>query len=138
MTENDKTLTLFSTRVRQLILQYEQTKKENEELYVMLENQGSEIQRLKSILEQTKRDFESLKMAKMMEISDGDIDAAKKRISGLIKEVNKCITLLDIASSLEYEKSNHDTEPYDNILAQLTQEVEEALGVNQNPRLSKQ
>ncbi len=94
MTENDKTLTLFSTRVRQLILQYEQTKKENEELYVMLANQESEIQRLKSILEQTKRDFESLKMAKMMEISDGDIDAAKKRISGLIKEVNKCITLL--------------------------------------------
>ena len=94
MTENDKTLTLFSTRVRQLILQYEQTKKEDEELYVMLENQESEIQRLKSILEQTKRDFESLKMAKMMEISDGDIDAAKKRISGLIKEVNKCITLL--------------------------------------------
>lgn len=94
MTENDKTLTLFSTRVRQLILQYEQTKKENEELYVMLENQESEIQRLKSILEQTKRDFESLKMAKMMEISDGDIDAAKKRILGLIKEVNKCITLL--------------------------------------------
>ena len=94
MTENDKTLTLFSTRVRQLILQYEQTKKENEELYVMLENQESEIQRLKSILEQTKRDFESLKMAKMMEISDGDIDAAKKRISGLIKEVNNCITLL--------------------------------------------
>ncbi|MDD5788575.1 MAG: hypothetical protein PUD35_07175 [Bacteroidales bacterium] len=94
MTENDKTLTLFSTRVRQLILQYEQTKKENEELYVMLENQEGEIQRLKSILEQTKRDFESLKMAKMMEISDGDIDAAKKRISGLIKEVNKCITLL--------------------------------------------
>lgn len=94
MTENDKTLTLFSTRVRQLILQYEQTKKENEELYVMLENQESEIQRLKSILEQTKRDFESLKMAKMMEISDGDIDASKKRISGLIKEVNKCITLL--------------------------------------------
>ena len=94
MTENDKTLTLFSTRVRQLILQYEQTKKENEELYVMLENQEGEIQRLKSILEQTKRDFESLKMAKMMESSDGDIDAAKKRISGLIKEVNKCITLL--------------------------------------------
>ena len=48
------------------------------------------------------------------------------------------MAMLDIASSLEYEKSNHDTEPYDNILAQLTQEVEEALGVNQNPRLSKQ
>lgn len=30
----------------------------------------------------------------MMEISDGDIESAKRRLSGLIREVNKCITLL--------------------------------------------
>jgi hypothetical protein len=33
-------------------------------------------------------------MAKMIEITDGDMEAAKKRIAGLIREVNKCITLL--------------------------------------------
>ncbi len=94
MTDNDKILTLFTTRVRQMILQYEQIKKENEELYAMLDSQEQEIKRLKSRLEQAGRDCESLKMAKMMEISDGDIESAKRRLAGLIRDVNKCITLL--------------------------------------------
>lgn len=52
------------------------------------------MKRLKSTLEQAQKDYDSLKMAKMMEISDGDIESAKRRLSGLIREVNKCITLL--------------------------------------------
>ena len=94
MTDNDKTLTLFTTRVRQLILQYLDIKKENEELYAMVDARDQEIERLKSGLEQAQRDLQSLKMAKMMEISDGDIEESKRRIAGLIREVNKCITLL--------------------------------------------
>lgn len=94
MADNDKTMTLFTTRVRQLILQYKELKKENEELYAMLEQHEGEIERLKESVGQAQRDYQSLKMAKMMEISDGDIDAAKRRIAGLIREVNKCITLI--------------------------------------------
>lgn len=94
MTDNDKTLTLFTTRVRQMILQYDQIKKENEELYAMVGSHENEIKRLKLCLEQARKDYESLKMARMMEICDGDIDSAKRRLSGLIREVNKCITLL--------------------------------------------
>ena len=94
MADNDKIMTLFTTRVRQLILQYNQLKKENEELYAMLDAQEEEMKRLKPTLEQAQKDYESLKMAKMMEISDGDIESAKRRLSGLIREVNKCITLL--------------------------------------------
>ena len=37
MTENDKILTLFTTRIRQMILQYKETKKENAELYEMVD-----------------------------------------------------------------------------------------------------
>lgn len=94
MADNDKIMTLFTTRVRQMILQYKQLKKENEELYTMLDSQEQEIKRLKSNLEQAQKDQESLKMAKMMEISDGDIESAKRRLAALIREVNKCITLL--------------------------------------------
>jgi len=53
-----------------------------------------EIESLKSSLQQAQRDYQSLKMAKMMEISDGDIEMSKRRIASLIREVNKCITLL--------------------------------------------
>lgn len=94
MADNDKILTLFTTRVRQMILQYEELKKENEELYAMVGEFEDEIKRLKESREQASKDYESLKMAKMMEISDGDIESAKRRLSGLIREVNKCITLL--------------------------------------------
>lgn len=94
MADNDKILTLFTTRVRQMILQYEELKKENEELYAMVGELEGEIKRLKESREQASKDYESLKMAKMMEISDGDIESAKRRLSGLIREVNKCITLL--------------------------------------------
>ena len=77
-----------------MILQYEELKKENEELYAMVGELEDEIKRLKESREQACKDYESLKMAKMMEISDGDIESAKRRLSGLIREVNKCITLL--------------------------------------------
>ncbi len=94
MAENDKILTLFTTRVRQMILQYKELKKENDELYAMVDAHEAEIKRLKASLEQAKKDYESLKMAKMMEICDGDIESAKRRFSSLIRDVNKCITLL--------------------------------------------
>lgn len=77
-----------------MILQYRQMKKENDELYEMVDSKEEEIKRLKQSLEQSRKDYESLKMAKMIEICDGDMDAAKRRIAGLIRDVNKCITLL--------------------------------------------
>ena len=94
MAGNDKILTLFTTRVRQMILQYNELKKENDELYAMVDAKEAEIKRLEASLEQARKDNESLKMAKMMEICDGDIEAAKRTLSSLIREVNKCITLL--------------------------------------------
>lgn len=94
MTDREQTLTLFTTRIRQMILQYRQVKKENDELYEMVDSKEEEIKRLKQSLEQSRKDYESLKMARMIEICDGDMDAAKRRIAGLIRDVNKCITLL--------------------------------------------
>ncbi len=94
MTDNDKTLTLFTTRIRQMILQYNQLKKENDKLYARLVMQENEIKSLRQSLDQAHKDSESLKMAKMIEIYDKDIDTAKRRVAGLIRDVNKCITLL--------------------------------------------
>ena len=94
MTDNDKTLTLFTTRVRQMILHYKEMKKENEELYAMVDARDDEIKSLKMQLEQSRNDYNSLKTARMVEICDGDFEAAKKKIAAMIRDVNKCITLL--------------------------------------------
>ena len=94
MAEDNKTLTLFTTRMRQMILQFKETKKENEELYTMVDARDAEIKQLKAQVLQAQNDYQSLKMARMLEITNGDLEGAKKRLAGLIREVNKCITLL--------------------------------------------
>ena len=33
-------------------------------------------------------------MARMLEITDGDLDGAKERLASLIRSVNKCIAML--------------------------------------------
>lgn len=94
MDANEKTLTAFTTRVRQMILQYSDLKKENSELYAMVVERDAQIKDLQKKLEQADREYQLLKMAKMLEVTDGDMESAQKRVAKLIRDVNKCITLL--------------------------------------------
>ena len=94
MNANEKILNTFATRVRQMILQYETLKKENDELYTLVDQREQEIKQLQEELSQAQADYNSLKMAKMLEVTDGDMETAQKRVAKLIRDVNKCITLL--------------------------------------------
>ena len=94
MNPNEKAISTFETRVRQMILRFQELKKENRELYSIVEKNEKAIKDLQDKLTQADNDYHSLKMAKMMEITDGDLDGAKARISKMIREVNKCITIL--------------------------------------------
>ena len=94
MDANEKTLTAFTTRVRQMIFQYSDLKKENSELYAMVDERDAQIKKLKMKLEQADREYQLLKMAKMLEITDGDMESVQKRVAKLIRAVHKCITLL--------------------------------------------
>lgn len=94
MAQSEKVLANFQTRVRQLILRFQELKKENAELYAMVEEGEQRIKQLQETLAQKERDYESLKMARMMQITDGDLDGAKERLARLIRDVNKCIAVL--------------------------------------------
>ena len=94
MNPSEKTLATFETRVRQLILRFQELKKENEELYAMVSKNEQAISDLQAKLAQADSDYETLKMAKMVEITDGDLESAKARVAKLIREVNKCIAIL--------------------------------------------
>ena len=94
MTANEKTLATFETRLRQMILRFQELKKENGELYQMLDANEKTMKQLQEQLAQKQSDYDSLKMAKMIEITDGNLDGAKERLSKLIRDVNKCISIL--------------------------------------------
>ena len=80
MTSNEQTIATFQTRVRDLLQRFQELKKENADLYAMVEK--------------NEQDYNALKMAKMMEITDGDLESAKARVAKLIRDVNKCIAIL--------------------------------------------
>jgi uncharacterized coiled-coil protein SlyX len=94
MAQNEKVLANFQTHMRQMILRFQELKKENADLYAMVEDGEQRVKQLEEKLAQQERDYQSLKMARMMEITDGDLDGAKERVAKLIRDVNKCIAVL--------------------------------------------
>lgn len=94
MTPNEKAIATFQTRVRDLLLRFQELKKENDELIAMVDQNEQSIKQLHARLEQQERDYNSLKMARMLEITDGDLQGAKDRLAKLIRDVNKCIAIL--------------------------------------------
>ena len=114
MSANEKTINTFATRVRQMILKFDEVKQENAELYAMVDERDAKIKALEEKLAQAQSDYDSLKMAKMMTISDNDMEATQKRIAKLIRDVNKCITLLgENKKSERWQNKNKINYSYD-------------------------
>ena len=90
----EEKLNLFSTRIRQLILQYDTLKVEYAALESRLMAGREENETLQMQLVKAQKDYERLKTARMLEVTDGDVESAQKRLQKLIRDVNKCITLL--------------------------------------------
>ena len=91
---SDKTIVEFQTKVHALILQFQNLKKENEELYAMLEKNEDDVRQLRQQLLDKQQEFDAFKAAKLLEVSDGDIQSARERLAKLIRDVNKCIAVL--------------------------------------------
>ena len=95
MTEEERqSMKRFEAKVRQVIAQMRVLQKENADLYEELEGKDEEIKTLKAELARSKSDYNNLKLAKMIEVSDADIKESKLKISNLVREINKCINIL--------------------------------------------
>ncbi len=86
-----KTLT---TNVRRLILKFTEQKKENTELYAMVDERDKQIAELQKRLSEAEKKYNALMTAKMLTIADTDIESTRKKVNKLIRTVNQCITLL--------------------------------------------
>lgn len=84
----------FEARVRNILVQYSVLKQENTDLYTELEKKDEEIRLLKEELSRSKNEYNNLKLAKMIEITDSDIKESKMKITRLVREINKCISIL--------------------------------------------
>lgn len=94
--EEEKLMRILEARITQLILDFKDLESKNAMLAEQLQKTEAKLTELRVEKEELKAAYESLKIAKMIEISDTDMKNAKSRLSKLVREVNKCIALLNV------------------------------------------
>lgn len=96
MTEKDERLLAeFEIRMRQLMYLCDSLKEENAKLRQALLQKDAALEVLTSQIEMLKDKYNNLKFVKSFSSGDQDeVDQAKRRLSRLVREVDKCITIL--------------------------------------------
>ena len=80
--------------IERLIALYEGVKQENLTLAAQLEGSRKEIDSYKKQISELERQVDNLKLTQAF-TSGGDNASAKEKIEKLIKEIDKCISLLE-------------------------------------------
>ena len=97
MTEDDSRLIeQFEGKIRKLVDLYDTVKCSNSRLQSQLDAKDEEIRQLKDELAGLKESYQNLKRSKVLEVSGHDIDDTKRRVSGLVREIDHCIKLLNV------------------------------------------
>jgi predicted nuclease with TOPRIM domain len=93
--EETKKLQVFEAHFRMLMGKFVQLKAENAELYDMVDQKDAALKELQQKHEELQKQYDNLKLAKIISVSDSDLDNAKKRLAKLVRDVDKCIALLN-------------------------------------------
>jgi chromosome segregation ATPase len=96
MTENDeKLLAEFEVRMKQLMYLCDMLKEENARMKQELEQKNTTMEVISSELEELKTRYDNLKFAKSFSSeNEEERTEAKRRLSKLVRDVDKCITML--------------------------------------------
>lgn len=96
MTEEDKKLlSTFEARFRHLLYKYQQLKQKNGELKDSIRKKDKVIEEMQSNYHNLETKYTNLKLAKIISINDNEARDTKQRLSKLVREVDKCIALLN-------------------------------------------
>ncbi|MCQ2148024.1 MAG: hypothetical protein MJZ16_10970 [Bacteroidales bacterium] len=88
-------LTNIKSDIEKLIALYEGQKVQNEDLRVKLEKSQQEAQAYKKQIEDLEHQIDNLKLAEAFLAPTGSDSGAKAKITKLIKEIDKCISMLE-------------------------------------------
>ena len=84
----------FSKQVRQLLLKYKEMRQELHDMKERVSAQERDVKSMETLANASMHDYDMLKTAKMLEVSNGDLEVTRQRINKLVRDVDRCITLL--------------------------------------------
>ena len=85
----------FRAKVKQIIAKHESLKQEKRQLVGKIGELEKTIGSLREENRLMEQKYENLKLARMLNVSDDESKDAKNRIQKLVREIDKCIALLN-------------------------------------------
>lgn len=96
MTEDHKRLlAVFEVRVRDLMALCDKQNHKINELAHMLSQKEAELQQALRRIDELNAKCDSMLTARVVSTDEGDVKSARMRLSKLVREVDKCIALLN-------------------------------------------
>lgn len=96
MTEDRKRLlAVFEVRVRDLMALCDEQNHKINELKQMLSQKEAELQQALRRIDELNAKCDSMLTARIISSDEGDVKSARMRLSKLVREVDKCIALLN-------------------------------------------
>ena len=93
--EGRKLISSFEGKLRHLMFLYDELKQENADLKHLLMQKEDEIKQLEQSRTELEAQYTDLKTARTISLYDKDIKDTKQRLTSLVREVDKCIALLN-------------------------------------------
>ena len=93
--EEKKQLSDFETRLRHLIYLYDKLRRDHAELEHLLQEKEETLGKMRADYDTLNQSYADLKSAMTMSLDGGDVRETKLRLSKLVREVDKCIAMLN-------------------------------------------
>ena len=96
MTDEERNqLSVFEARLRQLMFLHDELKEKNQFLMEALNKKEQTLQQLQHDYDELEANYTDLKQARIISIHDSDVEGTRKRLSKLVREIDKCLAILN-------------------------------------------
>ena len=85
----------FESKLNRLMEAYTQLSAENAALREQLDFRSVELAEARERYEELSKSYADLKLAKIISVSDSEVGDTQRRLSKLVREVERCIALLN-------------------------------------------
>ena len=91
----EETIAAFEQRLQKLMLAFQLLKKENSDLKSELERKHNDLMRAHQDVLVFQKNYEQLRIAQNLATTENEKKAAKQSITKLVREIDKCLSLLN-------------------------------------------
>ncbi|MBP6635052.1 MAG: hypothetical protein KA177_04360 [Paludibacter sp.] len=85
----------FELKLRKLMSEYQSLQEQNAELKAELERKHTDLMHAHQDVLELRKSYDHLRIARNLGISQEDRNESKQRINKMVREIDKCLALLD-------------------------------------------